>query len=453
VNPRHFICTIRSKKLSTARLTAASAGTGREGERTSLRTAPDITARRVEVHSSPQSVAYLVNQYPAISHTFIRREIEALERAGVTITRFSVRRSTQQLITPADKEEAERTTVLLDSGAVGMARAVVRTCLGNPLRFLRALGLTLGSGWRSERGLLIHLVYLAEACLLLGQLQRRGLRHVHAHFGTNSATVAMLCHTLGGTSYSFTAHGPEEFDKAELWHLGDKIKRAAFVVAVSSYGRSQLYRHCPREQWPKIELVHCGVDDSFLEAAPSPVPVAPRLVSVARFAEQKGLSLLLEALGELHRRGRPFELTLVGDGELRGEVERAITRLDLGRKVHLAGWADESTVRQLIQQARALVLPSFAEGLPVVIMEALALGRPVVTTYVGGIPELVTPNRCGWLVPAGSQEDLVAALEEVLASPPEVLAALGAVGRERVRANHEMGRIGEQMGSLMKRWA
>jgi glycosyltransferase involved in cell wall biosynthesis len=409
---------------------------------------------RLEDRAAPATVAYLVNQYPAISHTFIRREIEALERTGVGVTRFSVRRAADRLISSADQEEAGRTTVLLDGGAVGLGLAVLRALFSHPVRFARALALAVRSGRRSARGQLIHLVYLAEACVLLGHLQQRGVRHVHAHFGTNSATVAMLCHSLGGISYSFTAHGPEEFDKAELWKLCDKIKRAAFVVAVSSYGRSQLYRHCPREQWPKIELVHCGVDASFLEATPEPVPSAPRLVSVARFAEQKGLFLLLEALGELHRRGRSFELQLVGDGDLRPEVEKTIARLDLGRKVRLVGWADESRVRSLIQGARAMVLPSFAEGLPVVIMEALALGRPVVTTYVGGIPELVAePNRCGWLVPAGSREDLVAALEEVLASSPEALEALGAAGRERVRAHHEMGRIGEQIGSLLKRWA
>jgi colanic acid/amylovoran biosynthesis glycosyltransferase len=402
--------------------------------------------------SGSRAVAYLVNQYPAISHTFIRREIDALERNGVTVTRFSVRRSAERLISPADRDEAARTTVLLDTGAVGLARASLRSLVSHPVAFMRALALAVRSGRRSARGLLVNLVYLAEACVLLGHLQRHGLRHVHAHFGTNSATVAMLCHALGGVSYSFTAHGPEEFDKAELWHLPDKIKRAAFVVAVSSFGRSQLYRHCAREHWSKIQLVHCGVDGSFLDAEPLPVPAAPRLVSVARFAEQKGLFLLLEAVGELHRRGRIFELTLVGDGELRGDVERMIARLGLAGKVRLAGWADEDTVRRLIQQARALVLPSFAEGLPVVIMEALALGRPVVTTYVGGIPELVAA-RCGWLVPAGSQEDLVDALEEVLASTPEALDKLGAVGRARVRADHEMGRIGEQIGSLLRPWA
>jgi colanic acid/amylovoran biosynthesis glycosyltransferase len=419
---------------------------------------PPATKRKGTVGAAeaavPRGVAYLVNQYPAISHTFIRREIEALERTGVSVTRFSVRRAHGELISAADKEEAGRTNVLLDCGALGLAAAVLRVLFFHPVRFISSLFLAVRSGRKSARGLLINLVYLAEACVLVEQLQQRHLRHVHAHFGTNSATVAMLCHSLGNISFSFTAHGPEEFDKAELWHLCDKIARAAFVVAISSYGRSQLYRHCAREVWSKINLVHCGVDASFLDAPLVPVPAAPRLVSVARLSEQKGLFVLLEALGELHRRGRNFELNLVGDGELRHEVERGIARLGLGGKVHLTGWADENTVRRLIQESRALVLPSFAEGLPVVIMEALALGRPVVTTYVGGIPELVAvPDPCGWLVPAGSQDDLVVALEEVLACPPETLAAMGAIGRKRVGAEYGMGRIGEQMGSLFRRWA
>jgi colanic acid/amylovoran biosynthesis glycosyltransferase len=434
-------------------LRADGPGAASETRRGPSRLTPRGHTLRVQPGGEPRRVAYLVNQYPAISHTFIRREIEALERTGVDVTRFSVRRSAQRLLSPADQVEAERTTVLLDGGAFGLARALLRSFFGSPLRFLRSLAVAVQSGRRSARGPLVHLVYLAEACLLLDHLRRRRLHHVHAHFGTNSATVAMLCHTLGGTTFSFTAHGPEEFDKADLWHLCDKIARASFVVAISSYGRSQLYRHCPREQWDKIQIVHCGVDDSFLDAVRTPIPEAPRLVSVARLSEQKGLFVLLEALGELHRRGRAFELNLVGDGELRGEVERTIARLELGGKVRLVGWADEAKVRSLILDARAMVLPSFAEGLPVVIMEALALGRPVVTTYVGGIPELVVQNRCGWLVPAGSPGDLVDALEEVLAATPAALEAMGETGRERVRARHEMGRIGEQIGALMRRWA
>ena len=168
---------------------------------------------------------------------------------------------------------------------------------------------------------------------------------MHAHFGTNSAAVAMLCRTLGGPPFSFTIHGPEEFDKPHLLHLTEKIERARAVFAVSNFGRSQVYRHCGHAHWPKVHVVHCGVDASFLAAPPSPPPAEPRLVSVGRLSEQKGQLLLIEALGELHRRGRDFHLTLVGDGELRGEVERAIDRHDLRAKVTLAGWADEAAVR------------------------------------------------------------------------------------------------------------
>jgi colanic acid/amylovoran biosynthesis glycosyltransferase len=339
--------------------------------------------------------------------------------------------------------------VILDVGALGLLVAMARAFAAAPGRFVRAVGLALRIGWRSERGVLRNLIYLAEACVLFLDCRSKAVDHVHAHFGTNSAAVAMLCRTIGGPSYSFTVHGPEEFDKSDLLHLRDKIERAAFVVAVSSFGRSQLYRHCGHPFWPRIHVVHCGVDSSFLNAAPAPIGPEPRLVSVGRLSEQKGQLLLMEALGELNRRGHDFQLTLLGDGELRGEVERAIARHQLGAKVHLAGWADEDTVRAAIAGARALILPSFAEGLPVVIMEALALGRPVVATYIAGIPELVEAGKNGWLVPAGSVPDLVKALEEVLAASPQQLNAMGAAGRVSVRQRHDAAVIGRQLHAIL----
>jgi glycosyltransferase involved in cell wall biosynthesis len=394
-------------------------------------------------------VAYLVNQYPKISHSFIRREIQALEREGVVVARYSLRRSADQLVTPGDRDEDQRTTVILEGGARGLLAAAFRALLGDPGGFARALVLALRIGRRSERGFLLNLIYLAEACVLLAGCRAKAVDHVHAHFGTNSAAVAMLCRALGGPPYSFTVHGPEEFDKADLLHLRDKIERASFVVAVSSFGRSQIYRHCGHASWPKIQVVHCGVDSSFLDAAPVPIGPEPRLVSVGRLSEQKGQLLLMEALGELHRRGHDFHLTLVGDGELRAEVEWAIARHQLAGKVHLAGWAGEEAVRAAIVNSRALILPSFAEGLPVVIMEALALGRPVVTTYVAGIPELVQPGKNGWLVPAGSVPELVTALEDVLSASPQHLNALGAAGRVIVRQRHDSTSIAKQLHTIM----
>lgn len=394
-------------------------------------------------------IAYLVNQYPLVSHSFIRREIAAVERTGAEeIARYSLRRGEQGFVDPADCAEAEKTRVVLEVGAMGLVRATLRVALARPRRFLAALALTGKVGHRSDRGLLRHLVYLAEACVLFRAFREGGVEHVHAHFGTNAAAVAMLCRVLGGPPYSFTIHGPLEFDKAPLLGLPEKIARASFVVAITSFCRSQIFRNCSEEQWKKVHVVPCGVDSGFFDRPPEPVPSAPRLVFVGRLADHKAPGLLVEAVSQLQRRGIPFDLTFVGDGELRSQIEDAIARGGLCEHVRVIGFADEETVRKHICEARALVLPSFAEGLPVVIMEALALGRPVVSTYVAGIPELVESGSCGWLVPAGSLDHLTAALQEVLEAPVERLEAMGREGRARVLAQHDVARCGRILADL-----
>ena len=214
----------------------------------------------------------------------------------------------------------------------------------------------------------------------------------------------MLVHELGGPRWSFTVHGPEEFDKAPLIGLAEKIRRCTFVVAISSYGRSQLYRIVEQQHWPKVHVVHCGLEPDFLAAPATPVPATPRLVCVGRLCEQKGQLLLIEAAGRLAARGVAFELVLAGDGELRDEIEALIRKNNLTSRVRITGWISSNDVSDEILAARALVLPSFAEGLPVVIMEAMALSRPVISTFVAGIPELVRPgNTAGWCRPATSR--------------------------------------------------
>jgi len=308
-------------------------------------------------------IAYLVNQYPKISHTFIRREILAVEREGCEVTRYSLRHTGDELIDPVDREEATKTQAVLDVGWWGLLWAMVWTAARHPAAFLRAVFLAARAGWRSERGLLRHAIYLAEACVIARCLVRGKIEHVHAHFGTNSTTVAMLSHELGGPSYSFTAHGPEEFDKALLLGLGDKIQRAAFVAAISSFGRSQLFRRCNFRQWPKIQVVRCGVDDAFLGPDPVPIPEPRRLVSIGRLSGEKGQLLLVEAIAKLHREGRRLELVLIGDGDLRGHIEAAILRHGLDQSVRILGWADGATVKRTLDESCAFVLPSFAEGL------------------------------------------------------------------------------------------
>ncbi|MEX0777506.1 MAG: glycosyltransferase [Phycisphaeraceae bacterium] len=395
-------------------------------------------------------IGYLVNTYPRVSHSFIRREIRGLESLGIAVSRFSVRGNDMALTDQADRVEATRTQVLLHAGAVAFVLAVLALALARPVALLRGARLAVRLGRRSEGKCLRHLVYLAEACLLLRLLRRDGVTHLHAHFGTNSTTVALLCRRMGGPPYSFTVHGPEEFDHPTTLALDEKIAGAAFVAAISDFGRSQLCRWVDPACWHKLHVVRCGVDEQFLLAAPPP-PLAqamPRLVCVGRLCEQKGQFTLLLAAHELRRTGTDFELVLAGDGPLRMQLEHYIGDLGLHDCVRITGWISGDQVKEELLGCRAMVLPSFAEGLPVVIMEALALHRPVISTYVAGIPELVTPGRSGWLVPAGSVEALAAVMREALQAPVEQMAAMGQAGAAAVALRHDIRIIAAELAQL-----
>ncbi len=383
-----------------------------------------------------RKLAYLTSQYPKVSHSFIRREILALERRGWQIVRLSIRGWDAVLVDPADVSELEKTTFVLKGGTPALATAVLSQMVRAPSRFLSALALTLRMMRSSDRPAFWHFIYLAEACWIAPRLARQGVSHVHAHFGTNPAEVAMLVGQLEDISYSVTIHGPEEFDRAPSIHLGEKIRRAAFVVAISSYCRSQLYRMVEQRHWHKIKVVHCGIDTAFSALDTVAPSEAPRFVCVGRLCEEKGQLLLVWATAVLAEEGRKFSLILVGDGELRPAIEKLVDELDLAGHVEMIGWASTDRVKAEILAARALVLPSFAEGLPVVLMEAMILGRPVLSTYVAGIPELVIDRKTGWLFPAGSQDELVSAMRACLETPGDILKTMGDLARHRALERH-----------------
>ena len=389
-------------------------------------------------------IAYFVNHYPKVSHTFIRREILALERRGFEVLRIALHGWDTPVPDEEDRAERDRTRYVLQNGAVALLLPMLRCLLQSPLRFIDAMALAMRMARaHRQRPLIYHLAYLAEACVVLSWVGAYGARHIHAHFGTNSAEVAMLTRALGGPPFSFTVHGPDEF--LQPMGLPEKIRRSAFVVAISSYGRSQLYLRLPHRDWHKVHVVHCGLETPLYEATPVPVPVASRFVCVGRLSEEKGQMLLLEAVARTAAKDIPIELVLVGDGPLRGELERLIEKRRLGTQVRITGWISNKDVREEIVGARALVLPSFSEGLPVVIMEAMALRRPVLTTYIAGIPELVLSGENGWLFPAGSLDDLTAALEACLSTSTEALQKLGDAGYSRVIARHS---IDDEAGKL-----
>ncbi|WP_206352158.1 glycosyltransferase [Tautonia rosea] len=393
-------------------------------------------------------LAYFVNSYPMPSQTFIRREIGSLEAQGIPVIRYAIRDSGLPRVDPDDQAEYEKTRRLLDSGAFGLLGALISTILTRPVRLVQALAATWRLGRRSERGLTFHLIYLAEACLLRRWAQRDQVSHLHVHFGTNSATVALLCHLLGGPSYSVTVHGPEEFDAPKALSLAEKVRHSAFTVAISSFGRSQLWRWADPGDWDKIHVVRCGLAVDFLDRPPTDPPEAPRFLNIGRLAPEKGQLVLIEAAAELLKRGRTFELTLVGDGPFRPILEDLIDRRGLSDHVLLAGWQSSAQVREALEGSRALVQSSFAEGLPVVIMEALALHRPVISTTIAGIPELIRTGESGWLVPAGSITDLADAMEAALDATPAELRRMGSAGAARVAANHDVRREAARLAEL-----
>ncbi|WP_206526815.1 glycosyltransferase [Paragemmobacter kunshanensis] len=408
----------------------------------------DATDRALDstTHLRDLKVAYLVNQYPKVSHTFIRREILALERMGVTVRRFAIRGWDAEVVDPLDQEERTKTRFVLKDGLGGLAKAVLRTFLRQPGAAFRALKAALAMSRRSVRPWPYHVIWFAHACQLRLWLEAEGVTHLHAHFGTNSADVAHLLHLLGGPGYSFTVHGADESDNARALSFPRKTAAARFVVTVSSYTRAQLMRVLPAADWPKLKVVHCGLDEGFFAKEPAPFPASPVLLCIGRLCAEKGHLTLLDAFARL---GRPdVRLVFAGDGEFRDLIDTRIRALGLGAQVHVTGWIGSDEVRRLITEATVVVQPSLMEGLPVVLMEAMAQGRPVISTFVAGIPELVEAGRTGWLVPTGDVESLSKALVEALDCPVEKLAAMGRAGMVRARERHHVDTEAARLAAL-----
>ncbi len=393
-------------------------------------------------------IAYFINQYPKVSHSFIRREILALERQGFEVLRIALRGWDGPLPDPADVREREVTRYVLRRGIPGLLLPLLKAAIGSPLRLLTALRVAVGMSRKSPRPVLYHLVYVAEACRIVQWTVEFGARRIHAHFGTNSAEIAMLAHLVGGLPYSFTAHGTDEFLRP--MGLAEKIERSSFVVAVSSFVRSQLYMRSHRTDWHKVKIIHCGLERTFYTGQFAPITASHNLVCVGRLSEVKGQLLLIEAAARLAADEVPFQLTLAGDGPLRPQVEGLIRKYRLEDRVRVTGWISGAQVREEILAARALVLPSFSEGLPVVAMEAMALRRPVLATYVAGVPELVRHGENGWLFPAGSVTALADAMKDCLARPVAEIQALGEAGYERVIERHSIDSQVTKLAALFR---
>ncbi|NDR57061.1 glycosyltransferase family 4 protein [Aliiruegeria sabulilitoris] len=385
------------------------------------------------------TLAYLMNTYPMTSSTFVREEIRAHEAAGLgPVLRYAIRPWDEDLVEPLDVAEQEQTDYLLTAGPVALLGGFLSELVRNPVGLAKAIG---GSARLvgAARGRVIHnAAYLLEAVRFKQRATHAGTPHVHVHFSTNSAAVAMLSRRMGGPEYSFTVHGPDELVEPARNALALKARHAQAVIAITEYCRDFIIDHCGDWVADKTHIVGCGIDPEAFALRAEAV-TNQQLVCVGRLCAAKQQILLPELARRLASDFPELEILLIGDGEDRAEIEASIARHGVEKHVRLAGWGTKQEVRTALNGAQAMLLPSLAEGLPVVIMEALALGCPVISTRIAGIPELLD-QTCGWIVPPGDLDALEEAARACLRASPEQVAALGQEGRRRVLERHDQAR-------------
>lgn len=392
-------------------------------------------------------LAYLTSLYPAVSHTFIQREIAGLRSLGFTVEPCAARRPEAGQITgPAERAALAETFYILAAARrpATLPRALL-AALGRPGGLLRMLALAWRTAPPGVRGGLKQMAYAAEAVILSRHLQVHRIDHLHNHFASSSGTVALLTSALSGIPFSYTLHGPSDLYEPEKWRLREKTARAAFVACISHFARAQAMHFSDPAHWPKLRIVHCGVlPELYARAAPRSEP-GTRLIFVGRLAAVKGLRVLIEAFGQARRTRPDLHLTLVGDGADRAMLERLAA--PLGDAVQFAGYLSQEDVAAALARSDAFVLPSFAEGLPVVLMEALAAARPVIATQVAGVSELVEDGVNGFIVPPGDARTLADRIGRI-ADDPELRARMGRAGRETVRAEFDARQEARRLGAL-----
>lgn len=399
-------------------------------------------------------IAYLNTEYPALSHTFIEREVRAVRALGVAVRTFSIRRPGAHGRLGPEQARAERETGYVLDGADRLLASALSGIARRPIGALRALGASQGLSPPGLRARAKHMAYWLESIRLARLVRGAGASHIHVHMANNGAAVAKLaCAYDRDLSYSLTIHGSAEFFHIDSWRVPEKCEGAAFVRFISNVGMSSVMAWTRPGLWDRFHVVRCGIDpDVFRPRAGIGKRRADplRLVSVGRLHPVKGYGVLLDAMGLLKRRGVGVTLTMIGDGPMRERLEALVRSHDLGDRVTFAGALAPERVRDALLESDAMALSSFMEGVPIVLMEAMACGLPVVATRVGGVPELVEDGVSGLLAPPGDAEAFAEAIERLVSCD---LRAMGRAGRARVERDYALDSQGERMAALLRRYA
>jgi len=405
-------------------------------------------------------IAYLCAQYPAISHTFVLREIEALRSLGARIDTFSIRRAgSEHLLARADRAAYDSTYAILPPRWRELLAAHIALATRAPGAYLSTLGLALRLSRPGLRSRLWQLFYFIEAVVLWHECRRRGIRHIHVHMANVASDVALLAARIGTAieparrwSWSFTLHGPAELFDVGHYQLAEKVRRARFVVCISDFTRSQLMALSAPDVWERLRVIHVGIPIAQFTRADDDGPREgpPTILFIGRHVPEKGHAALLEAIAQLTERGHDVRVVLAGDGPYRETLERFAEQLGIAPRVSFPGAVGQEEIHDLYASASIFCLPSFAEGVPGVLMEAMAMRLPIVSTRITGVPELVEDGRTGLLVAPGRADLLAQAIERLLLDPALGL-EMGANAREKVIREFNTARSAEQLFELFAR--
>lgn len=388
-------------------------------------------------------IAYLVSLYPAMSHTFIEREVAALRQQGVEIDTFSVRAPKQiDQLSQAHRQEARNSYVLYPN-LKGLLFPYLWLLFLRPRAwyvFVKAMRVAPPGLQTKAR----YFAYTLQAINLAEELKRRQIDHIHVHMANNGAMVALLATLYNPSlSYSLTVHGSDEFYNIDYHRLDVKVQNALFVRVISHFTKAQVMCWSAPEHWNRYHVVHCGLDIQRFPFKPTPPTEKLRIITIGRLERLKGYDLIIEALKEVDS-AIDWEWTIVGDGVHRIHLETATK--SLGNRVKFVGAVGQDQLQTYLESADLLIVSSFMEGVPVVLMEAMAKGVSVLATNVGGISELVEHNINGYLVLPSFPTQMAKAIEKL--ANPKLRYRLALQGRRKVELEFNAHTIAHEVADL-----
>lgn len=377
--------------------------------------------------SKQRSIAYLISQYPAVSHTFIQREIETLTQEEFQIHIASINQSDS-----TSEGSAQNVYYVKSQGFLKSIFALFSCLIFHPILFFKALFTSFQMAGLDLKRLLYHLFYLGEAALVAEWMGQLGSKHLHVHFANPASTVALLVTKLRPYTFSITIHGPDEFYDIVNNNLPRKFREAQFLCCIGFYARSQIMRLLPPEEWSKIEITPMGIDaNQYLPPLDRSSESTFTISCVGRLHVNKGQLILLEAIANLVKEGIDCKIHLIGDGADKITLSKRVDELNLRNFVSFEGPLKPKFVKEFLTKTDLFILPSFAEGIPVSLMEAMSMEIPCISTSINGIPELIQDGVNGVLV---SPSDVVGLANKIrqLYEDPHFRRRLGENGRKTI---------------------